>query len=445
MNKKKILYIALAVVLIGVLFLLLLKTLPKTAAYFPIFLVLIVLDLYLWNSFKNKLLKIKRWIRNIINVLYWLPFVLFTLLTIISLFVPRSTLFSGYVVYIVGFVFTMYVAKLIPAVLLLLADLIRFSRCMINRLKAKTEKERTDKLITRSRFLEMLGLISGGLVMSGFITGMIKWATEFKIWHHNIKLNKISDDFLGLRIVHISDIHLGSWTSDESFKEAISMINQQDPDLVFFTGDMVNYSTGEMSPFLDNLKEIRSKYGIYAVLGNHDYGEYSSWDSLEEKEKNMTDLYGYYKDLGWKLLRNESEVIEIDGQNIGIIGVENWSIYKRFPIKGDLLKATNGLDNTDVQLLLTHDPTHWESKVINDFKDIDFTFAGHTHGLQFGVELKGFKWSPAKFLYKQWAGIYEHTNALGNVQYINVNRGLGTIGYPGRIGIMPEITVIDLA
>ena len=250
--------------------------------------------------------------------------------------------------------------------------------------------------------------------------------------------------FDGLRIVHISDLHLGSWTSKAKLAEVVDIINEQEADLVFFTGDLVDYVSAEAFGYKSILSKVESRFGVFATLGNHDYGDYTTWDSPEAKQANMDELYNFFREIDWKLLNNENHIIENGGEKLAIIGIENWSSYDRFPKYGDLDKALKGTSDIPVKLLLSHDPTFWDQKVQNYYPLIDITFSGHTHGFQFGIDTPGLKWSPAQYMYKQWAGLYSVAGESGRRQYLYVNRGTGTIGYPGRIGILPEITVVEL-
>ena len=216
-----------------------------------------------------------------------------------------------------------------------------------------------------------------------------------------------------------------------------------DRDHLWFTGDLVNFTTKEAYRYKDILRQLRARYGVYAVLGNHDYGDYVRWDSDKEKADNLRELEDFYEEIGWQLLNNSHEIIGVNGSKLAVVGVENWSAYDRFPQHGDIEKALTGSDEAVFKLLLSHDPTHWDRIVSQKHPDINITLSGHTHGFQFGVELKNFKWSPAQYMYKRWAGLYVNPSS-DDKQYLYVNRGLGMIGYPGRIGILPEITVLEL-
>jgi predicted MPP superfamily phosphohydrolase len=270
--------------------------------------------------------------------------------------------------------------------------------------------------------------------------GILRNRHRYKVFNQSITLPNLPKSLDGLRIVQISDIHSGSFTLKEPVKGAIDLINQQNPDLVFFTGDLVNSVASEMDRFLDVFDKIRAKFGVFSVLGNHDYGDYVRWENVEMKKQNLQNLIVHHQKMGWDLLLNENRVLNINNEKVAVIGVENYSESRHFPKYGDLRKATDGIENTSLKLLLSHDPTHWSSQVITSYKDIDVTFSGHTHGMQFGIEIPGWlKWSPAKFIYKHWAGLYQEGK-----QFLYVNRGLGYLGYPGRVGILPEITVIEL-
>ena len=268
---------------------------------------------------------------------------------------------------------------------------------------------------------------------------MVRGAFNYKIHAVKIVLPNLPSAFNGLKIVQISDIHSGSFISTTHLEEAINMINRQNADVIFFTGDLVNNLATETELLMEVLNKIEAPMGVFSILGNHDYGDYVQWDSREAKKKNLNDIKNIHAQLGWKLLMNEHVPLKKDDSEIVIIGVENWGANLNFPKYGDLKKAHTGTEKYPVKLLLSHDPSHWNFQVKEEYKDIDVTFSGHTHGFQFGIEIPGFKWSPAEYVYKQWAGLYQHDD-----QYIYVNRGLGFIGYPGRVGILPEITVLEL-
>jgi len=444
---KKIFYVLGILVFLIIAYLIILDLYPKNAGRFPFFAILFFGDLYLWNSLKTWIKSRKILLRYLLTALYWFPFLFLLGLVGFTMFSTDKDWNNAFRIYSFGFVFVVYVSKLIPILFLIFADLIRLFR-FVNMKAAALRHDRSKKFegrkISRAKFLQSIGLISGGILFSGLITGMFKWAYDFKIKRHTLKLSQLPDSFDGLKIVQISDMHLGGWVSGHPLNDAVNLINDLNPDLVFFTGDLVNYKTEEAFRFEDILSKIKSRHGIFATLGNHDYGDYTRWSSADAKAQNMNDLYDFYNRLGWKLLRNENEIINRGEDSLAVIGVENWGDFSRFPKYGDIEKASLGTENAPVKLLLSHDPTHWDEIISKNYPDIDLTFAGHTHGFQFGFEIKNIKWSPAKYVYKHWAGLYENPSALEKPQFLYVNRGLGNIGYPGRIGILPEITLFEL-
>ncbi|MEJ7767788.1 MAG: metallophosphoesterase, partial [Chitinophagaceae bacterium] len=245
--------------------------------------------------------------------------------------------------------------------------------------------------------------------------------------------------FRGTKIIHISDIHSGSFTDKQAVEKGVDKILKENPDLVLFTGDLVNDRASEMEGYVQVFNRIKAPLGVFSTLGNHDYGDYVKWDSVEAKMNNLTMLKEVHSALGWKLLMNEHTVLEKNGDRIALLGIENWSAKGRFPKYGKMEKAYPGAETLPFKILMSHDPSHWDAQVRTGYPDIDLMVAGHTHGMQFGINLPGLKWSPVQFMYKQWAGLYEKGR-----QKLYVNPGYGFIGYPGRVGILPEITVIEL-
>lgn len=419
--------------------------LPIYAGQYLFVVILVLADLYLWSSVKKQVFNYRHWLRVAIIALYWLPLILLMGTFIFSGIIPMQQWNDAFRTYLIGTVLIFYTSKLLPLVFLLLSDIIRIIQKLFiigNKTKRK-ELIESKEGISRSKFLQYAGFITGGLVMGTMFTGMLKWAYEFKVHIEKLTLKNLPKSFDGYKIVQISDMHLGSWSSAKPLQRAVDIINDLNADLVLFTGDLVNYSTNEAFGFENILKEVKAKDGVYAVLGNHDYGDYVSWPSKEAKERNMEELYNYFDEIGWKLLNNENTIFKNDDGSLALLGVENWGASARFPKHGDLNKAMKGAEVADVKILMTHDPSHWEKVIIPNNYDIDLSLSGHTHGFQFGIETKDMKWSPAKYMYKQWAGLYEDKAKTG--KYIYVNRGLGSIGYPGRIGILPEITLIELS
>jgi hypothetical protein len=267
---------------------------------------------------------------------------------------------------------------------------------------------------------------------------MVKGKYKYQVRRVTIAFKYLPEAFHNFTITQVSDIHSGSFDDAHEVSRGVELANSQNSDIFFFTGDLVNNIADEMKPWMDTFSKFHAPYGKFSILGNHDYGDYMQWESKEAKIKNLERLKEIHKEIGFKLLLNEIAIIEKDGQQIALIGVENWG-KRGFTKYGNLNKALNGVDDNSFKILLSHDPSHWDAEVINHEKHIHLTLAGHTHGMQFGVEVPGFKWSPVQYIYPEWAGLYEK-----NDKYIYVNRGFGFIGYPGRVGIYPEITVIKL-
>lgn len=292
--------------------------------------------------------------------------------------------------------------------------------------------------ITRTKFLSQIGIILATAPFVSLLFGMHKGRFNFFTRHQRINFPNLPSAFDGFKIVHISDIHLGSFASNYHKLEGIvDIINAEHADAIFFTGDLVNNFQEETFGWEKVFKQLKSKYGNFSILGNHDYGDYTDWDSPTDKQKNFQGIVDAHRDFGFKLLRDQSVAIEKGGQEIVVTGVENWG-HDPFPRYGDLQKAKMGTEKFSFKVLLSHDPDHWDAEVVDRTK-FDLTLAGHTHGMQFGIDWKGFKWSPAKYKFKKWDGLYQHKN-----QFLYVNRGLGFLGMPARIGMPPEITVIQL-
>lgn len=406
-------------------------------------MIILLGDIYLWSSIKKAVFNYKKWLSLSLSFLYWLPLILLLIFAVGAIFVPVIDWNDQLRTYLLGFVFVFYTAKLLPIIFLLLSDFVRVITkifILLNKQKREEFKEKNEG-ITRSKFLQYVGFISGGLILGTMFTGMFKWVYQFNVIHQKIKLPNLPSSFNGFKIVQISDMHLGSWASEKPLEQAVEMINEMNPDLVLFTGDLVNYATKEAFRFEDTLKKLKAKFGVFAILGNHDYGDYVSWTTAEAKKENMDELYNLFKRLNWKLLNNANQVFEMDKGKLALLGVENWGANPRFPKYGNIDDAISGTEDADVRILMTHDPTHWDKIIVPEKYPVDLSLSGHTHGFQFGIEIPGIKWSPAQWMYKHWAGLYtdEQTG-----RYLYVNRGLGVIGYPGRIGILPEITQFQL-
>lgn len=336
-----------------------------------------------------------------------------------------------------GLLLLVLIPKLILTFFMLLEDVFRVFSGIITHFVG--DKDNGDFLPERRKFISQLALTLAAIPFTSLLYGMTKGKYNFKVIHQPVFYPDLPDDFDGFKITQISDVHSGSFDDEEKIKYAIDLINQQEADMILFTGDIVNTHATEMHPWIEIFKGIKSyQYGKYSVLGNHDYGEYVTWPSQREKDENFQAIKNLYGQIDFKLLLNEHTKIKKGNSEIALVGVENWG--KNFKQAGDLNKASEGLTKEDFKILMSHDPSHWEYEVKNHEKHFHLTLSGHTHGLQFGIEIPGFfKWSPVEYVYKQWAGLYEN---LG--RYVYVNRGFGFHAYPGRVGIMPEITVFEL-
>lgn len=347
-----------------------------------------------------------------------------------------------YIAFALGFT----VGKLLILAVMLIDDVRRLILWLINIFYTggTAEPVVTDdtkgKGITRSIFLARLALGLGATALVGFLYGITN-RYNYHVRRVRLSLPKLPASFRGLKIVQISDIHSGSFDSHDAVARGVEKIMAEKPDLILFTGDLVNNKAEEIDPYRDIFSKLSAPLGVYSTLGNHDYGDYVPWPSPAEKRANLEQLKKAHGDMGWKLMMNEHVLLERGGEKIALLGIENWSAKPQFPKHGDMSKAYTGLAELDVpvKILMSHDPSHWDAQVLTEYPDIDLTLSGHTHGMQFGVEIPGFKWSPVKYMYQNWAGLYQQ-----NEQYLYVNRGYGFLGYPGRLGILPEITVFEL-
>ncbi|WP_178985999.1 metallophosphoesterase [Winogradskyella helgolandensis] len=335
-----------------------------------------------------------------------------------------------------GFLLAFMAFNLVLLPFLIGEDIIRGIIGLYDKFVTKTD---TFYVPSRRKFVSQVALGLAAIPFSSLLYGMFKGKYDFRVLKYTLHFEDLPEAFDGYRLTQISDIHSGSFDNREKIEYAVDLINEQESDVLLFTGDMVNNKASEMLPWMDTFGRLKAKDGKFSVLGNHDYGDYVDWNSPKEKAQNLEDLKRIQKDIGFDLLLNESRYLEKDGQRLALIGVENWG-KGGFKKAGDLEKASSQIKADDFKILMSHDPSHWEAQVINDPYHYHLTLSGHTHGMQFGIEIPGWiKWSPAKWRYKQWAGIYTELN-----QHINVNRGFGYLGYPGRVGIWPEITVIEL-
>lgn len=356
-----------------------------------------------------------------------------------SFFYPPPN-WSNLLRFIFSILLILVLCKVFCFIFLFIEDITRFFRWAFSRLR--TEKAPAPEVvqgISRLRFISQVALTFTVIPAIGFIYGMVRGAYKYRI--HNVKVPSpnLPEAFHGFKIVQLSDIHVGSFMSTDPLNAAFDIVLKQNADLILFTGDLVNNVTDETAGYEEVFKRLKAPHGVFSVLGNHDYGDYVNWNSDQEKKDNLEKLKAQQSAFGWRLLMNEHVPIEKNGQQIGLLGVENWGGNLRFPKYGKMDKAYSGAEHYPFKILMSHDPSHWDNQVRPEYGSIDLTLSGHTHGMQLGIEIPGFKWSPAKWVYKQWAGLYKEGR-----QFLYVNRGLGFLGYPGRLGIWPEITVIEL-
>jgi len=412
----------------------------------PLFLFMLVVDLYTWRGIKPLIARIGYLaVRRGLRILYWgisiLIFGAFILFMVGIKHVKQSEayIFAGRLVagfalfYIPKFVFILFV--LLKDIQTLITKTVRWIR---GRKKAGEKQFNGKKKMDRSEFLYQMGLVLAAIPFASILYGVTKGKFNYRVIRETLRFDKLPVSFKGLKIVQISDMHLGSFNRRfEPIEKAVELINEQEPDLILFTGDLVNNFAEETKDWAPILSKMKAKIGKYSILGNHDYGDYSEWESPQAKEKNLEAIKKFHQKMGFRLMLNDNETIRINDDEIALIGVENWG-KPPFPQHGDLKKATENVNPNHFKLLMSHDPSHWDAEVL-DKTDIDLTFSGHTHGMQFGIERAGIKWSPVQYKYPRWGGLYKEQK-----QFLYVNRGFGYIGFPGRIGMPPEITVIEL-
>jgi hypothetical protein len=399
----------------------------------PIVIVLL-LDLYFFQAIRTVLFDAPQGTRKVIQFSYWIVNIAMYSALVYASLKPELLVYQRY--YIFSLFLVLVVPKLIGTVVLFGEDLLRIGEGFYNSL---TDSSNGQFLPSRRKFISTVSIISSAIPMSAMVFGMVKTAFDTQVRKRKLILKDLPPSFNGLKVVQISDLHSGSFASVDHFRSAFERIRGLKPDIIFFTGDLVNNEAAEAERFVEEFGNLTAPFGVYSILGNHDYGDYVPWSSAHDKEENLDRLKKVHSDAGWNLLLNGNAVIEKEGEHIAIVGVENWGASRHFPKYGDLDKAVRGVENIPFKLLLSHDPSHWDAQVKAHPHRFQLTLSGHTHGFQFGIEIPGFQWSPVQYVYKQWAGLYSEDD-----QNLYVNRGLGFIGYMGRIGISPEITLLEL-
>ena len=403
--------------------------------------ILLLLDTYFYQALKNVLQNSSSRTRSIVFTLHWSITVLAILGFILFVYTSQNFLGKSVRTYLFATIMGLFLAKLTASIFFVVDDLRRLIQWVSGKVFfSNTEGSAMgDEGISRSGFLSWLGIIAGGSLFGTMIYGYSN-KYNYKVKNVQLSFPNLPPAFKGFKVLQISDIHSGSFLNEKAVQHGLEMIQQQNADIILFTGDLVNDKATEMDNWKEMFSLLRAPYGIYSTLGNHDYGDYVQWpiDGIT-KEQNLENVKAIHGQMGWRLLMNEHVAIEKDGQSFALIGIENWSNKARFPKHGRMDLAYPGAEKYPFKILMSHDPSHWEAQVQPMYGDIDLTLSGHTHGMQFGIDIPGFKWSPVQYVYKQWAGLYEKGK-----QKLYVNRGFGFIGYPGRVGVLPEITVIEL-
>jgi hypothetical protein len=410
-------------------------------AVFILAAVMLLLDFYVFVVIKTLTHSAAGRMKTIVFSAYWIISILAIIFTLL-LFFAQPELFPKKVkTYLISIIMALFLSKLIAALFFIIDDVRRLLQWLGTKLffTSKEAEQASELVISRSMFLTWLGVGAGGTLLGSLFYGFSN-KYNYQVKHVKIPFDNLPTAFKGFKIVHFSDVHCGSFDNKNAVMKGVQKIIDQKADLIIFSGDLVNNRTDEIEDYKDVFNQLKAPYGVFSTLGNHDYGDYVKWPfeglTKEQNLKNMIDVHG---EMGWKIMMNEHAILEKDGQKIALLGIENWGAKARFPKYGKMREAYAGTEEYPFKILISHDPSHWDAQVRLEYGDIDLTLAGHTHGMQFGVEIPGFKWSPVQYVYKEWDGLYTEGK-----QKLYVNPGFGFLGYPGRVGILPEITVIEL-
>ncbi len=412
----------------------------NSSTWFIIAAIMLTLDFYVFQAIKTVSHNTSDRTKITFYLIYW--FLAAATIATLVLFpyvqtLQTSKFFRNYIFSIMA---GLFIAKLVGSTLFLVDDLRRIVMWVVGKfINVKNGSTISDDSnISRSVFLSWLGLGTGTALFGTLLYGFSN-KYSYQIKKVQLAYDNLPKAFKGLKVVHISDIHCGSFQDKNAVHHGMDLIMQQNADLILFTGDLVNDRHTEVHGYMDVFNKLKAPLGVYSTLGNHDYGDYVAWESEHAKKENLAKLKNIHTELGWRLLMNEHVVLTKEDDSIALLGIENWGAKGRFPKYGKMQEAHSGTEKYPFKILLSHDPSHWDAEVKTKYADVDLMLAGHTHGMQFGIENPYFKWSPVQWMYKQWAGLYEDGK-----QKLYVNRGFGFIGYPGRVGILPEITVIEL-
>jgi len=392
-----------------------------------IFIIYFLLTFYASRSLKT--LKVPRWV----EWLFWLITIGVIIHLLYHWFCRGKVVWSAPQQYAVAGLLTWLIICLFVTLPLLLEDITRLIKAIFRK------PTNAPRIPSRRKFVSTLGWGLAAIPFASILYSIFKGKYNYKVWKYTLYFDNLPKAFDGYRITQISDIHCGSFDNYEKIRYGVELINSQKSDVILFTGDLVNNLANEVHNWKSLFATLQAPDGVFSIMGNHDYGDYSSWETPEAKQQNLEHLFQLQKQMGWQLLLNEHCYLERNGEKIALIGVENWG-HGRFSKYGDLNKAMEGVNTEDFKILMSHDPTHWQEVVLPENKDIQLTLSGHTHGMQCGIEIPGWlKWSPSQYIYKYWGGMYEEGG-----KYLNVNRGFGYHAFPGRLGVWPEITVIEL-
>lgn len=412
----------------------------KMLFVFVFSVVFLLIDYYAFQAIKTLIAGQSTGFQKVIKIIYFSISYLVVLAILVYNFGNPDGIAKHARTALMSFVFINVLAKVVLGLFVFFDDIQRFIRWVVIKLSnPEVSNNDTDEGISRSKFLATTGLVLAAAPVVSLSWGIISGAHDYRVRRIKLPIKNLPKGLEGLRIGQLSDIHSGSFWNKTAVKGGVQMLQDEKVDVAFFTGDLVNNKATEMQEWGSVFAKVNAPLGVYSVFGNHDYGDYVQWESEAAKRKNLSDLATIHKNMGWNLMMNEHKSLTIDGEILNIIGVENWGAKARFPKYGKLDVAMKNLPDSSINILLSHDPSHWQAEVLPKYNNIDLTLSGHTHGMQFGVEIPGFKWSPVQYVYDEWAGLY-----TSNQQYLYVNRGFGYIGYPGRVGILPEIAIITL-
>jgi predicted MPP superfamily phosphohydrolase len=412
----------------------------NSSTWFIIAAIMLTLDFYVFQAIKTVSHNASDRTKIASYLIYWLLAVATIATLMLFPYVQSLQTSKFFRNYIFSIMAGLFIAKLVGSTFFFIDDLRRIVMWIVGKfINVKNGTTVSDDSgISRGVFLSWLGLGTGTALFGTLLYGFSN-KYSYQIKKVQIAFDNLPKAFKGLKVVHISDIHCGSFQDKNAVHDGMDLIMQQNADLILFTGDLVNDRHTEVHEYMDVFNKLKAPLGVYSTLGNHDYGDYVTWESEHAKKENLAKLKNIHAELGWRLLMNEHVVLTREDDSIALLGIENWGAKGRFPKYGKMHEAHPGTEKYPFKILLSHDPSHWDAEVKIKYPDIDLMLSGHTHGMQFGIENPYFKWSPVQWMYKQWAGLYEDGK-----QKLYVNRGFGFIGYPGRVGILPEITVIEL-